>query len=63
MNMYKYLTGVYNEHEARLFLVLPSDGTKGSVHKLEHRTFPVNVGKHFFSVRLTELGTDYPQIS
>lgn len=62
-NMYKYLTsGVYNEHEARPFLVLHSDGTKGTGHKLEHRRLPVRVRKHLFTVGLTEWATDYQQI-
>lgn len=63
INTYKYLTsGIYNKHEPRPFFVLLGGGTKGTVHKLEHRRLPLSVRKHFFTVQMTELGTDYPQI-
>jgi len=34
--------------------VVPSDRTRGSGHKLTHRVFPLNIRKHFFTVRVTD---------
>jgi len=34
--------------------VVPSDRTGRSGHKVEHRRFPLNIRKHFFTVRVTE---------
>ena len=31
-----------------------SDTTRGDGHKLKHRWFPLNMRKHFFTVRVTE---------
>jgi len=39
---------------ARLFPVVPSARTRGRGHTLELRRFPLNIRKHFFSVRVTE---------
>ena len=33
---------------------MPSDRTRGNRHKLKHWTFPLNIRKHFFTVRVTE---------
>lgn len=46
----KYLKGGCGQVRARLFSVLPSAGTRGNVHKLEHRRFPVNIRKQFCAV-------------
>ena len=48
INMYKYLKGGCKEGRARLFSVVPSDGTRGNGHKLEHRRLPLNISKHYF---------------
>ena len=33
---------------------MPSDRTRGTVHKLKHRMFPLNIRKHFFTLRVTK---------
>ena len=54
INVYKYLKGGWKEDRARLCSVVPSDRTRGSGHKLTHRVFPLNIRKHFFTVRVTD---------
>ena len=34
--------------------MVPSDETRGSRHKLKHSRFPLNIRKHFFTVRVKE---------
>jgi len=34
--------------------VVPSDRIRGNGHRLKHRTFHLNIGKCFFTVRVTE---------
>jgi len=36
------------------FSAVPSDRTRGSVHTLTHRRFPLNIRKGFFDARVTE---------
>ena len=42
------------EDRDRLYSVVPSDRTRGNGHKLKHGRFPLNIGKRFFAVRVTE---------
>lgn len=55
MNIYKYLKGKYQEDEAGLFLVVPSDRAKGSERELEHRKFRLNIRNNLFTSRVTGL--------
>jgi len=54
INAYKYLTGGCQEDGAKLFSVVPSNGTRGNGHKLKHRKFQLNMRKNFFTLRVTE---------
>ena len=60
INVCKYLKGGCKEDGTRLFLVVPSDRTRGNEHKLKHRRFPLNIRKDFFTVRVLSTGTGYP---
>ncbi|GAB0182555.1 hypothetical protein GRJ2_000720800 [Grus japonensis] len=53
INTYKYLMGGCQEDAVILFLMVPSDKTRGNGHKLEHRKFHLNMRKNF-TVRVTE---------
>ncbi|XP_063214819.1 uncharacterized protein LOC134526658 [Chroicocephalus ridibundus] len=61
INVDKYLKGGFKEDEARLFSVVPSDRRRGDGHKLEHRKFPSNMRKNFFTVRVTERWNGLPR--
>jgi len=53
INAYKCLK-VGCQYGARLFSVVPSNGTRGNRHKLKHRKFQLNTRKTFFTRRVTE---------
>lgn len=52
--MCKYLKGRCKEDRARPPSVVPSDRTRGEEHILKHRRLPLNVRKHFLTVRVTK---------
>ena len=54
INIYEYLKGGCKEDRASPFSVVPSDRTRGNVHTLKHRRFPLNIWKHFFTVMVTK---------
>ena len=58
INVYKYLKGGCKEDGDSLFPVVPSNRTRGSGHKLEHRRFPLNIRKCFFTVILAQRGCE-----
>ena len=45
-NIRKYLKAGCKEDRARLFLVVPSDSTRSSGHKLKHRRLCMNIRNH-----------------
>ena len=57
----KYLTGGYIEDGARLFSVVLSDRTRGNGQELKYRRFPLNIRKHFFTVRGTKHWNGLPR--
>jgi len=59
--VYKYLMGGSKEDEAGLLPVVPSDRTKGNGHNLKHKTFCMNIRKHFLTVRVTKHWHRFPK--
>ena len=49
-NVYKYLKGGCQKDGARLFPVVPSERTRGDVHKKKHSKLQMNMREHFFMV-------------
>lgn len=47
--------------EARLFLVVATDGTRGNRHKLEHMIFQLHTRKQFFTIRVVEIWHRLPK--
>jgi len=57
----RHLKGRCKEGGARFFLLVPSDRTRGNGHKMKHKTFCLNIRKHFLIVRVTEHWHRYPR--
>jgi len=55
INAYKYLKSGCQEDGARLFSVVPSNGTGDNGHKLKPRKFHLNMKKDFVTLRVTAL--------
>ena len=53
INVSNYLKRGCKDNRARLFSVVPSDGTRDNGHKLKHRRLPLTIKKHFFTVKVT----------
>lgn len=51
INAHKYLRGRSQVDEARFFLVVPCDGTRGNG---QHGKFHLNMREKFFTVKVTE---------
>ena len=54
INVYKYLKCERQRDLANLFSVVCGDRTRGNGHRKECRKFHTNMGKNFFTVRVTE---------
>ena len=61
IKVYKYLKGGCKENRARIFSVVPSGRTRSNGHKLKHRRSPLNISKHFFTVRVTKHWYRFPR--
>jgi len=60
-NADKYLQGGCQKDGARLFPVVPSDRTRGNGHKLKQRKLQLNMGKNFFTLKVTDTWTRLPR--
>jgi len=47
IDVYSYLKEDCKEDGAKVFSVVPSDRTTENGNKLKHRSFPLNITKHF----------------
>jgi len=61
INASKYLQGGGQKDGARLFLVVPSDRTRGNGHKLKPGKLQLNMRKNFFPLRVTESWPKLPR--
>lgn len=50
----KYLNEGCNKEGVRLSSLMPSNRIRDHGHKLKHRRLPVNIRKHFFTMRVTK---------
>ena len=62
INAYQHLQSYYQVDGARLFSVVCSDRTRGNGLKLEHRMYPLNTGKKFFTGRMREQWNRLPSV-
>lgn len=59
--VYKHLNGGFKENGARFFSVVPSDRTRSNGHSLKHMMLPVNIRKHFSTVRVNNYWQQLPR--
>lgn len=52
---------MYREGKAKLFSAVPCGRTRGNRHEVQHRKFPLEIGKHFFTVKVMEHLNGMPQ--
>ena len=61
INVCRYARGRSQVDRARLFLMMPSNKTRGNGYKLENKNFHRNIRKYFFTLMVTEHQNKLPR--